>query len=111
MTAGRPYGHLGPWVVALALGVALAGWSAPVAAQIEVAPEEEVDSARIRVLERLRNLSRPPGVDSTLFLPDSTPGQAVVETGPPSQLWDTGSRTPVGPVNLENTGWETRSST
>ncbi len=68
----RPHGRLGLWVVATALAFLVVGGPAPAAAQVGNPPEEEVDSARIRVLERLRGLSRPPGVDSTLFVPDST---------------------------------------
>ena len=66
-----PHRRLGPWVVGCGLAVFAVGWSAPAAAQVEDQPAEEVDSARIRVLERLSNLSRPPGVDSTLFVIDS----------------------------------------
>ena len=80
---GRPRGRLSPWGIALA--VLAVGWVAPVAAQVGGQPEEEVDSARIRVLERLRSLSRPPGVDSTLFN-DSTPGQPRAVVAPPPQL-------------------------
>ena len=67
----RPHSRLGPWVVGLALAVLATGWSAPLAALVQDQPEEEVDSARIRVFERLNSLSRPPGVDSTLFVIDS----------------------------------------
>ena len=43
----------------------------PVAAQ-QVQPQaEEVDSSRIRILERLRRLGRAPGSDSVLFVQDS----------------------------------------
>ena len=65
--------RLGPWVVACGLAVFVAGWSAPTSASAQVAGQvvEEVDSARIRVLERLNSLSRPPGVDSTLFVVDT----------------------------------------
>ena len=79
----RPHGRLGPWVVTLALAVLTVGRPAPAFAQVEDPSGEEVDSARIRVLERLRNLSKPPGVDSTLFVADSTPGQARVAPPPP----------------------------
>ncbi|MEC7846992.1 MAG: hypothetical protein VYA70_06320, partial [Gemmatimonadota bacterium] len=64
--------NLGPCVVGCGLAVLAAGWYVPAAAQAEDPPSQEVDSARIRVLERLNSLSRPPGVDSTLFVPDST---------------------------------------
>jgi hypothetical protein len=66
----------------MALTVLAVGRTAPVEAQVGGQPEEEVDSARIRVLERLRSLSRPPGVDSTLFN-DSIPGQPRAEIAPP----------------------------
>jgi len=62
----------------LAVG-ALAGGptvAAPLSAQVA---EEQVDSARIRILESLRVLSQPPGVDSTLFR-DSLSGR----TPPPA---------------------------
>ena len=79
----RPQGRLGSWVVALALAGLAAGRPAPAAAQVVDSLEQEVDSARIRVLERLRSLSKPPGVDSTLFAADSTPGQRRVAPPPP----------------------------
>ena len=70
----EPYGlgphRLGPWVVGCGLAVFAAGWSAPTSASAQQVVEE-VDSARIRVLERLNSLSRPPGVDSTLFVVDT----------------------------------------
>ncbi len=81
-SGGPPYGRLGLWVVALA--VVTVGRSAPAAAQVGDPAEEEVDSARIQVLERLRSLSRPPGVDSTLFANDSTPGQPRVAPPAPA---------------------------
>jgi hypothetical protein len=59
----RPAGGLGPWLVALGIVVGLAPIG-PLAAQVV---EEEVDSARIRILEQLERLAKPPGVDSTLF--------------------------------------------
>ena len=85
---GRPLGRLGPWGVALGLALLAVGRSAPVAAQVEDPPEEEVDSARIRVLERLRNLSKPPGVDSTLFVTDSTRRPPTVAPTPLPQAAD-----------------------
>ncbi len=81
MSGGRPQGRLGPWVAALL--VLAIGRSSPVAAQVGSQPAEEVDSTRIQVLERLRSLSRPPGVDSTLFANDSTPGQPRAAPAPP----------------------------
>jgi len=46
--------------------LALAGAGGPVAAQ------EQVDSTRLRVLERLQRLGRAPGADSVFFVMDST---------------------------------------
>ena len=63
--------NLGPCVVGCGLAVLAAGWYVPAAAQDGDPPSQEVDSARIRVLERLNSLSRPPGVDSTLFVIDT----------------------------------------
>jgi len=86
---GRPRGRLGSWTVAIVLAVFGVGRPAPAAAQVANPPaEEEPDSARIRVLERLRSLSRPPGVDSTLFVPDSTVGQPRVTPTPQPQAAD-----------------------
>ena len=86
---GRPHGRLGPWAVTLALAVLAVARPAPAAAQVaNPPPEAELDSARIRVLERLRSLSRPPGVDSTLFVPDSTLGPPSVAPTPQPQAAD-----------------------
>ena len=74
ISGALPHRRLGPWVVGCGLAVLVLGWSAPAAGQVEDQPGEEVDSARIRVLERLNSLSRPPGVDSTLFVIDSIAG-------------------------------------
>ena len=63
--------NLRPCVVGCGLAVLAAGWYVPAAAQDGDPPSQEVDSARIRVLERLNSLSRPPGVDSTLFVIDT----------------------------------------
>ena len=64
MPEARAAGHPGRRL--FAIGVLFAGMavSRPLSAQVV---EEQVDSARIRILERLDNLSKPPGVDSTLF--------------------------------------------
>ena len=35
------------------------------------AQEEQVDSAQLRIIERLRSLARPPGYDSVLYVLDS----------------------------------------
>ena len=80
MNGVRPTGRFGPWVFSAYLLVALHAYPDVLAAQ---QVEEEVDSARIRVLERLTRLSKPPGVDSTLFLADSLARLTRV-AGPPS---------------------------
>ncbi len=81
----RPEGRLATWGFALSLALMASGWAVPVLAQVEVSGgEEEVDSARIRVLERLNSLSRPPGVDSTLFVLDSV--AALGRAGPASRV-------------------------
>ena len=72
-------GRLRPWVFGACLLVALQFSAETVAGQ----RVEEVDSARIRVLERLRRLSKPPGVDSTLFVADSLAGIRLA-VGPPT---------------------------
>ena len=79
MNGVRPTGRFGPWVFSACLLVALHAYPDVLAAQ----QVEEVDSARIRVLERLTRLSKPPGVDSTLFLADSLARLTRV-AGPPS---------------------------
>ena len=84
----RPRGRLSPWAVAVALAVLVVGRPAPAAAQVGNQSEEELDSARIRVLERLRSLSKPPGVDSTLFVPDSLLGEPRVIPTPQPQAAD-----------------------
>ena len=78
----RPHGRLATWGVAFGWALLTLVSAAPASAQVEDPAGEEVDSVRIRVLERLRSLSRPPGVDSTLFVADSIaalgqPGRAV----------------------------------
>ena len=78
MFEARPAGRLARWLFAFGvLGAGLAA-AAPLSAQ---AVEEEVDSARIRILERLQLLSKPPGVDSTLFR-DSLSGRRPPRTPP-----------------------------
>jgi hypothetical protein len=75
----------GPGTAALdlALAVALVAGSAsaaPAAAQqpaggpppAQATQEERADSSRIRIMERLRRLARPPGFDSVLYVQDST---------------------------------------
>jgi LptD protein len=54
------------WLWTLMVGAAFASGAAPLAAQ-----ESQVDSTQLRILERLRRLSRPPGADSVLFVQDS----------------------------------------
>ncbi len=89
MRAGAlPRRRLGSWVVGFALAFLAIGHAAPAVAQVEDPPEEEVDSARVRVLERLMSLSRPPGVDSTLFVADSTNEQPRVTPTPQPQAAD-----------------------
>ncbi len=89
MRLGRlPRGRLGPWVVTCGLTVLAVGGSAPAAAQVEDQPGEEVDSARIRVLERLNSLSKPPGVDSTLFVIDSIAQEPRTAPAPQPQAAD-----------------------
>lgn len=78
-----PRGRFGLWVVAFGWTFLTLGSAGDASAQVADPDGEEVDSARIRVLERLRSLSRPPGVDSTLFVTDSTGGQRAAALGPP----------------------------
>jgi hypothetical protein len=57
---------------AAALVVALCAYGAPSAlAQQTPTQDEEADSTRIRIFERLRRLGRAPGADSVLFVQDS----------------------------------------
>ncbi|MCH7991390.1 MAG: LPS-assembly protein LptD, partial [Gemmatimonadetes bacterium] len=56
---------------AVALFPLLAFFASSVAAQVTPPPAEELDSARLAILERLERLARPPGYDSVLFLEDS----------------------------------------
>ncbi len=57
------------WLAALALATAFG----PAGAQ------EEVDSTRIRIRERLERLARPPGFDSVLYVQDSLRAAAALE--------------------------------
>ncbi len=78
MLEARPAGRLARRLIvscALCAGLALA---APLSGQVV---EEEVDSARLRILERLQVLAKPPGVDSTLFR-DSLSGRRPPATRP-----------------------------
>ncbi len=80
MLEARLAGRLRCWLAVVGiLGGGLAV-SAPLSAQ---AVEEEVDSARIRILEQLDRLAKPPGVDSTLFR-DSLRGRVPRRTPPPA---------------------------
>ena len=56
---------------AVALFPLLAFFASSAAAQVTPPPEQELDSARLAILERLERLARPPGYDSVLFLEDS----------------------------------------
>ena len=58
-----------PWVLGACSLVVSQSYAGGLAAQ-----QVEEDSTRIRVLERLERLAKPPGVDSTLFLADSLAG-------------------------------------
>ncbi len=58
-------------VALLASGLAVSAAWTPLAAQQAAAPEEQPDSARQRILERLRRLARPPGSDSVIYTEDS----------------------------------------
>jgi hypothetical protein len=78
-----PRGRLGLWVVAFGWALLTLGSAGSASAQVDDPDGEEVDSARISVLERLRSLSRPPGVDSTLFVTDSMRAQR--EAPPPAR--------------------------
>jgi hypothetical protein len=63
--------------LALASGLGLGLRPGTGAAQQTGVAEEEPDSARIRVMERLRRLARPPGADSVLFAQDSARAEAA----------------------------------
>ena len=84
----RPAGRFGPRVIGCGLAILGSGWTASAAAQVEEPPAQAVDSARIRVLERLNRLSKPPGVDSTLFVVDSLDAPPVARPIPQPQAAD-----------------------
>ncbi|MGD8601861.1 MAG: putative LPS assembly protein LptD [Gemmatimonadota bacterium] len=69
-------------VTTLMASLALAGVLRPLEAQQDV-QEEEVDSARIRVMERLQALSRAPGYDSVLYVQDSIRMQEAAQGNRP----------------------------
>ncbi|MFC1660398.1 putative LPS assembly protein LptD, partial [Gemmatimonadota bacterium] len=63
---GRGAGNLAPALLLVCLqGLILAPQEASGQEQTQV------DSTRLRIMDRLRGLARPPGIDSTYFLPDS----------------------------------------
>ncbi|HUP53133.1 MAG TPA: putative LPS assembly protein LptD, partial [Longimicrobiales bacterium] len=85
----------------LPLGASLLAWSAaalfgvasPAAAQQPPGPDpaaqqatdgEEADSSRIRIMERLRRLARPPGYDSVLYVQDSVRLAAAAQGNRPT---------------------------
>ncbi len=60
------------WAAALVVvGLLASGVALPLAAQQPPSAEQQVDSARLRVLDRLARLARPPGFDSVLYVQDS----------------------------------------
>ncbi len=84
MSEARPAGRLGRWLFVFGILGAGLGTASPVSAQVV---EEEVDSARIRIMEQLERLAKPPGVDSTLFrdslsgrVPPRTPAASAADT-------------------------------
>ena len=83
-----PDGRFGLWVVAFFWMLLTLGSTSQATAQVDDPAGEDVDSARVRVLERLRSLSRPPGVDSTLFVTDSTLGRPSAPSPPQAQAAD-----------------------
>jgi len=81
-------------VLRLALIVIAAGTAGPAGAAAQ-APgpqgqeDEQADSSRIRILERLRRLARPPGYDSVLYVQDSARlAEAALGTRPTGTLSD-----------------------
>lgn len=65
--------RLGPIpVAALAVLLGVASWVAPVRGQATEPPDTvQVDSTRLRIFDQLEGLAKPPGIDSTWFIPDS----------------------------------------
>lgn len=64
--AGRAGLQAGVWML-----VAVAAMAAALPGAAAAQQEEEVDSARLRILDRLQKLGRPPGYDSVLYVQDS----------------------------------------
>jgi hypothetical protein len=59
-------------VVALGALLGLASWVAPVCGQVTEPPDTiQVDSTRLMIFDQLRDLAKPPGIDSTWYVPDS----------------------------------------
>ena len=59
-------------VVALVALLGSASWVAPIGGQVTEPPDTiQVDSTRLMILDQLRELAKPPGIDSTWFVPDS----------------------------------------
>ena len=59
------------WAAAVVVGLSVASVAQPVAAQAVPSEAQQVDSTRLRVLDRLSRLGRPPGYDSVLYVQDS----------------------------------------
>jgi hypothetical protein len=59
------------FTAAVILGLSASGIGGSVSAQAPASAEQEVDSTRLQVLERLRRLGRAPGADSVLYVQDS----------------------------------------
>jgi hypothetical protein len=77
--SGFRRGHLAS-LSCLALAVLAPPWeltaqvreaAGPAARTVQVPDTVQVDSTRLRIQQRLQGLARPPGIDSTYFLPDS----------------------------------------
>lgn len=77
MTRGTWWGGVPVWV-------ALAALLGPVAVAAQATGEERVDSAQIRIRERLERLARPVGYDSLLFAQDSARLAAAAEGNRPA---------------------------
>jgi hypothetical protein len=92
-----------PALAASLLACAAASGAGPAAAQqpqpadtatLQIAPGEQEDSSRIRIMERLRRLDRAPGADSVLFLQDSLrEAEAAAGIRPVSAQADSVTRT------------------
>ena len=62
-------------------GLVLAGLLGSLAAPqaVMAQAQTQVDSTRLRIIQRLEGLARPPGIDSTYFLPDSLLPDSILE--------------------------------